>query len=92
LKDTFLQLIDINEGKKKVVRLKADSVFLNKLERTTMLSDSEIAQKSRDSISLIGARVGDCLRLLGGAKLAEEDHLRAPLKTTHYLLLLPSSS
>ena len=91
MKDTFLQLIDINEGKKKVVRLKAHSVFLNKLERTTMLSDSEIAQKSRDSISLIGARVGDCLRLLG-AKLAEEDHLRAPLKTTHYLLLLPSSS
>jgi hypothetical protein len=58
LNDTFLQLNDSNEGKKKEVRLKSNEiVFTDKLEGNTLLSDSEIAQKSRDSILLIGARV-----------------------------------
>jgi hypothetical protein len=56
LNDTFLQLIDTNEGKKKQVRLKALCVFTVKLEGTKVLSDSEITQKSRDSILLIGAK------------------------------------
>jgi hypothetical protein len=50
LKDTFLQFIDTNEGKKKQVRLKAYGVFTGKLEGTTLLFDSEIAQKSRDHL------------------------------------------
>jgi hypothetical protein len=57
LKDTFLQSIDTDEGKKK----KCDSNHILcsqiNLKGTTLLSDSEMAQKSRDSILLIGARV-----------------------------------
>jgi hypothetical protein len=55
LNDTFLQFSDTNEGKKKQVRLKAYCVLKDKLEGTTLLSDSEkITQKT---LLLIGARV-----------------------------------
>jgi hypothetical protein len=57
LKDTFLQLIDITEGKKRQVRLKAYRVCQMKLEGTQYKLTTEIAQKSRDSMLLIGARV-----------------------------------
>jgi hypothetical protein len=50
-------LIDNDEGKKKEVRLKSYIEFTDKLEGNTLLSDSEITQKSRDSILLIGDRV-----------------------------------
>ena len=54
-KDTFLQFSDINEGKKKQVRLKAHSVRHDKLEENHIKLTTEIAQKSRDSMLLIGA-------------------------------------
>jgi hypothetical protein len=57
LKDTLLQLIDINEGKKKEVRLKAFCVCQRELEGTQYKLTTEMAQKSRDSMLLIGARV-----------------------------------
>jgi hypothetical protein len=57
LKDTFLQLNDSYEGKKKEVRLKSNTVFTDKLEGTQYKLTTEIAQKSSDSILLIGARV-----------------------------------
>jgi hypothetical protein len=50
-------LIDITEGKKKEVRLKAYCVFTDKLEGSHIKLTTEIAQKSRDSMLLIGARV-----------------------------------
>ena len=57
MKDTLLQLIDINEGKKKEVRLKAYCVCQRELEGTQYKLTTEMAQKSRDSMLLIGARV-----------------------------------
>jgi hypothetical protein len=57
LKDTFLQLINFTEGKKKQVRLKAYCVCQMKLEGTQYKLTTEIAQKSRDSMLL--ARVRD---------------------------------
>ena len=52
-------MIDITEGKKKEVRLKAYCVFTDKLEGNHIKLTTEIAQKSRDSMLLIGARVLD---------------------------------
>jgi hypothetical protein len=57
LKYTFLKLSDTNKGKKKEVRLKAYSVFTDKLEGNHIKLTTEMAQKSRDSMLLIGARV-----------------------------------
>jgi hypothetical protein len=66
LKDTLLQLIDINEGKKKEVRLKAYCVCQRELEGTQYKLTTEMAQKSRDSMLLIGARVRGKIFLHGG--------------------------
>jgi hypothetical protein len=57
MKDTFLQFIKKHEGKKKQVRLNAYCVVKDKLEGTRYKLTTEIAQKSRDSMLLIGARV-----------------------------------
>jgi hypothetical protein len=64
LKDTLLQLIDINEGKKKEVRLKAFCVCQRELEGTQYKLTTEMAQKSRDSMLLIGARVPEAIFLV----------------------------
>ena len=58
MKDTFLQFGNNNKKrKKKQVRLKSHCVFTGKLEGTQYKLTTEIAQKSRDSMLLIGARV-----------------------------------
>jgi hypothetical protein len=56
LKDTFLQLIDIIEEKKKQVRLKAYCVCQMKLEGTQYKLTTEIAQKSIKGLNVANWR------------------------------------
>jgi hypothetical protein len=57
LKDTFFNALTIIKERKNKCDSKHIMCSQTNLKGTTLLSDSEMAQKSRDSMLLIGARV-----------------------------------
>jgi hypothetical protein len=80
LKDTFLQFIDINEGKKKQLRLKEQCKFIYILEGDPLLSDSESTKKSSDSLLLrywrqsAGRQSGAIVEVGGRIQLRSQQH------------------